>query len=90
MVAKIVENYRGVDIQSRVLSCGDTLFFVLNKFYTHFPTIEKAREDVDNTIFIEIGRKWVSEYRDYIKGLKFDQSELILIGRNIDNMQTKC
>ena len=88
----IVENYKGVGISSEIV-CYDIRYFVLDKHFTHFKTIEEAREDIDNTIFKGIAYEWISDNKDYVKGIKFEEDELIQIGRNIDsinNISTNC
>lgn len=85
----IVEIYKGVEISSEIV-CYDIRYFVLNKHFTHFKTIEEAKIDIDNTIFKGIAYNWIADNKDYINGIKFSEEDLIQIGKNIDNMKTKC
>lgn len=81
----VVENYKGVDIACGIV-CYDIRYFVMNKMFTQFPSIEEAREDIDRTIFIETAQEWIKLNKEYMKHINFTETELIQIGKNIKNV----
>jgi hypothetical protein len=77
-----VENYRGVEIAFGVVSFN-IRYFVLNKLFTHFSTIEEAKNDIDEQILIDKAEEWIDSNKDYFKFIVFSKDELIQIGKNI-------
>jgi hypothetical protein len=81
----VIENYKGVNIASAIV-CYNIRYFVMNKLFTHFDTIEEAREDIDNTIHMGIAYDWIAKNKEYIKHIDFSRDDLIQIGINISSM----
>lgn len=81
----VIENYKGIDIAIGIV-CYDVRYFVMNKIFVHFATIEEAREDIDNTILKGVAYDWITQNNKYLKDIEFTHDELIQIGKNVSNM----
>lgn len=79
-----VESYKGVDIAS-VVVCFDIRYFVMNKMFVHFATVEEAREDIDKTIYQDLADEWIEQNKKYFTDINFTEDERIQIGKNISN-----